>query len=214
MSVPALQVEGLVKRYYRSRLARAAAFTLAADFAVAGAETIGVLGPNGSGKTTLFELITGSNAPSEGRVLVSGRDIHRVRYAERDRLAIHYHQSYQVRAFRKTRMAWMLERAQRERPLVHLFDEPQFSIQDGYIGFMLQFFRRLRDEGNVVLLCVHPNEPFHLEVLAQACERFLFVHQGKVHQFANLDAVMAHSDARAYLGGLASAPGSAATGRG
>ena len=214
MSVPALQVQGLVKRYYRSRLARAAAFTLAADFAVAGAQTIGVLGPNGSGKTTLFELITGSNAPSEGRVLVSGRDIHRVRYAERDRLAIHYHQSYQVRAFRKTRMAWMLERAERERPLVHLFDEPQFSIQDGYIGFMLQFFRRLRDEGNVVLLCVHPNEAFHLEVLAQSCERFLFVHQGKVRQFGNLDAVMAHPDARAYLGGLGNAAGSSANGRG
>jgi ABC-type branched-subunit amino acid transport system ATPase component len=214
MSAPALAVEGLVKRYYRSRLARAATFTLAAEFSVNGGETVGVLGPNGSGKTTLFELITGSNAPSEGRVLVGGRDIHRVRYAERDRLAIHYHQSYQVRAFRKTRMAWMLERAQRERPLVHLFDEPQFSIQDGYIGFMLQFFRRLRDEGNVVVLCVHPNESFHLEVLAQSCERFLFVHQGKVLQFGNLDAVMAHPDARAYLGELANAAGSSATGRG
>ena len=214
MSPPALAVQGLVKRYYRSRLARAATFTLAADFKVEGGQTVGVLGPNGSGKTTLFELITGSNAPSGGRVLVGGRDIHRVRYAERDRLAIHYHQSYQVRAFRKTRMAWMLERAQRQRPLVHLFDEPQFSIQDGYIGFMLQFFRRLRDEGNVVLLCVHPNEPFHLEVLAQSCERFLFVHQGTVLPFGNLDAVMAHPDARAYLGGLASAAGSAANGRG
>ena len=74
---------------------------------------------------------------------------------------------------------------------------------------MLQFFRRLRDEGNVVLLCVHPNEPFHLEVLAQACERFLFVHQGKVVPFGNLDAMMADPDARAYLGGLANAAGSA-----
>ena len=108
----------------------------------------------------------------------------------------------------------MLERAQRERPLVHLFDEPQFSIQDGYIGFMLQFFRRLRDDGNVVLLCVHPNEGFHLEVLAQSCERFLFVQRGKVLQFDNLDAVMADTDARAYLGGLANAAGSPATGRG
>jgi aspartate/methionine/tyrosine aminotransferase len=34
MSPPALAVEGLVKRYYPSRLARAAAFTLAADFSV------------------------------------------------------------------------------------------------------------------------------------------------------------------------------------
>lgn len=213
MSTPALQVEGLVKRYYRSRMSRAAAFTLAADLTVQGPQTIGVLGPNGSGKTTLFELITGSNSPSEGRVLVDGRDIHRVRYSERDRLAIHYHQSYQVRAFRRTRMPWMLERAQRVRPLVHLFDEPQFSIQDGYIGFMLQFFRRLRDEGNVVLLCVHPNESYHLDVLAESCERFLFVHQGHVLEFDNLDAVIADPKARAYLGRLVTTAGSAATGR-
>jgi len=210
MTAPALNVEGLIKRYYRSRMSRAAAFTLAADFTVQGPQTIGVLGPNGSGKTTLFELITGSNSPSGGRVLVDGRDIHRVRYSERDRLAIHYHQSYQVRAFHKKRMPWMLERAHRARPLVHLFDEPQFSIQDGYIGFMLQFFRRLRDEGNVVFLCVHPNERYHLEVLAESCERFLFVHQGHVLEFRNLDAMIADSKARAYLGALATAEASAA----
>ena len=214
MSAPALRVEALVKRYYRSRISRETAFTLAADFTVQQAQTIGVLGPNGSGKTTLFELITGSNLPSEGRVLVDGRDIHRVRYAERDRLAIHYHQSYQVRAFRKNRMAWMLERAGRTRPLVHLFDEPQFSVQDGYIGFMLEFFRRLRDEGNVVFLCVHPNERFHLEVLAESCERFLFVHQGTVIEFESLDAMTTDTKARAYLGGLALAAGSADIGTG
>ena len=57
------------------------------------------MGPNGSGKTTLFELITGSNAPSAGRVVCMGQDIHGVKARERDRLAIHYHQSYQVRRF-------------------------------------------------------------------------------------------------------------------
>jgi len=146
-------------------------------------------------------------------VLVDGRDIHRVRYSERDRLAIHYHQSYQVRAFRKTRPAWLLDRAQRTRPLVHLFDEPQFSVQDGYIGFMLDFFRRLRNDGNVVFLCVHPNERFHLEVLAESCERFLFVHGGSVLDFATLEALTAHPKARAYLGELATGAGSSATPR-
>ena len=204
-STAPLHVEGLVKRYYRSRMRREVAFTLAAEFSVRAPQTIGVLGPNGSGKTTLFELITGSNAPSEGRVLVDGRNIHRVRYSERDRLAIHYHQSYQVRAFRKTRMPWMLERAHRTRPLVHLFDEPQFSIQDGYIGFMLQFFRQLREAGHIVFLCVHPNERFHLEVLAESCERFLFVHQGRVREFASLDGLTADAQARAYLGSLVTA---------
>jgi ABC-type branched-subunit amino acid transport system ATPase component len=202
MSFPALAVEGLVKRYYRSRFAREASFTLRAQFRVDVPQTLGVLGPNGSGKTTLFELITGSNAPSGGRVLVEGRDIHRVRPRERDRLAIHYHQSYQVRAFRRTRPSWMLERAGRTRPLVHLFDEPQFSIQDGYIGFMLDFFRRLRDAGNVVFICVHPNEPFHLEVLRESCGRFLFVHQGEVLEFADYGALTADERVRGYLGAL------------
>ena len=198
----ALAVEGLVKRYYRSPLRREVTFTLSADFRVEGAQIIGVLGPNGSGKTTLFELITGSNLPSGGRVLVDGRDIHDVRYRERDRLAIHYHQSYQVRAFRKTRPAFLMQHAGRARPLVHLFDEPQFSIQDGYIGFMLDFFRRLRAEGNVVFLCVHPNEPFHLDILREACERFLFVNRGTVTPFADFEALAAHEAARAYLGRL------------
>jgi ABC-type multidrug transport system ATPase subunit len=202
VDAPALAVERLVKRYRRSSLRREVTFTLSADFRVDRAQVVGVLGPNGSGKTTLFELITGSNLPSEGRVLVEGRDIHAVRYGERDRLAIHYHQSYQVRAFRKTRPAWLMQHAGRARPLVHLFDEPQFSIQDGYIGFMLDFFRRLRDEGNVVFLCVHPNEPFHLEILREACARYLFVHRGTVTELADFDALTAHEPARGYLGRL------------
>ncbi|MEZ5904225.1 MAG: hypothetical protein R3C69_03665 [Geminicoccaceae bacterium] len=51
---------------------------------------------------------------------------------------------------------------------MHLFDEPQFNTQDGYIGFMLAFFRRLRAEGRLVFLCVHPNERFHLEILQES----------------------------------------------
>jgi len=202
MSAPAIVVDGLVKRYYRGTFQRQVSFTLSAAFQAERGQIVGVLGPNGSGKTTLFELITGSNAPSEGRVVVDGRDIHAVRYGERDRLAIHYHQSYQVRAFRKTRPAFLMERAGRTRPLVHLFDEPQFSIQDGYVGFMLDFFRRLRDEGNVVFLCVHPNEPFHLEILREVCGRFLFVNRGTVAELADFDALVAHESARTYLGTL------------
>ena len=39
------------------------------------------------------------------------------------------------------------------------FNEPQFNTQDGYIGFMLDFFRQLRGQGKLVFLCLHPNEP-------------------------------------------------------
>ena len=203
MAAPLLRVDSLVKRYHAPGWPRRETFRLDADFTVDTPSTIGLLGPNGSGKTTLFELVTGSNVPSAGRVLVEGRDIHRIRYRERDRLAIHYHQSYQVRAFRKTVPSFLLERAGRDRPRVHLFDEPQFAIQDGYIGFMLAFFARLRREGNVVFLCVHPNEPFHLEVLREACERFIFVQKGRLTEFGNFDALAADPSVRAYLGRLA-----------
>ena len=138
-------------------------------------EIVGVMGPNGAGKTTLFEMIAGSNVPSAGRVVVAGQDMQRVRYRQRDRLAIHYHQSYQVRRFSKTRPSFLLEPRGSAYPLVHLFDEPQFNTQDGYIGFMLDFFRKLRGEGRLVFLCLHPNEPFQLEILREICERFLFV---------------------------------------
>lgn len=198
-----VRVEGLRKQYFAPGWPRRATFTLEADLSVSEPQTIGVIGPNGSGKTTLFELLTGSNTPSAGRVLIDGRDVHRIRYRERDRLAIHYHQSYQVRAYRRRLPAFLLEHAGRERPLVHLFDEPQFSIQDGYIGFMLAFFARLREQGHVVFLCVHPNEPFHLEILREACERFLFVRSGRLTEFADFDKLTRDAAVREYLGALA-----------
>ena len=161
-----------------------------------------MIGPNGAGKTTLFEMIAGSNAPSSGRVKVAGQDIQRVRYHQRDRLAIHYHQSYQVRKFRKTRPAFLLDRAASTYPLVHLFDEPQFNTQDGYIGFMLDFFRRLRGEGRLVFVCLHPTAAFQLDILQEICERFLFVSGGQVAEYATFPAIAAQPDVRTYLGVL------------
>jgi ABC-type multidrug transport system ATPase subunit len=200
---PILQVTGLEKVYKRGGLlSRAASFRLSADFTVNAPGIVGMMGPNGSGKTTLFELITGSNTPSAGKVLVAGRNIHKVRTDERDRLAIHYHQSYQVRHFRTLTPNALLQRAGRDYPLVHLFDEPQFNAQDGYIGFMLDFFRRLRDEGRLVFLCVHPNERLHLEILQEACDRFIFVHQGSVTPLPDYRTLLNHEPVRAYLGEL------------
>jgi ABC-type multidrug transport system ATPase subunit len=202
MDVPMLQVDRLTKQYTRG-LGKQVTFSLEANFSVAEPSIVGVMGPNGSGKTTLFELITGSNLPTSGSVRVAGRDIHSVRTDQRDRLAIHYHQSYQVRRFRRNRPDFMLQPAGSDYPLVHLFDEPQFNTQDGYIGFMLDFFRKLRSEGRLVFLCVHPNEPFHLDILREVCERFIFVQQGAVTEAPTAAELLARSDVRAYLGALA-----------
>jgi ABC-type branched-subunit amino acid transport system ATPase component len=203
MGEPLLKVERLTKQYTRGLLSKQVTFSLAADLVVEGPSVVGVMGPNGSGKTTLFELITGSNLPTSGKVMVAGKDIHNVRTRERDRLAIHYHQSYQVRHFQRNKPDIMLERAGSDYPLVHLFDEPQFNTQDGYIGFMLDFFRRLRSQGRLVFLCVHPNEPFHLEILRETCERFVFVQKGAVSESASYADLVARPDVRNYLGALA-----------
>ncbi len=86
--------------------------------------------------------------------------------------------------------------------MVHLFDEPQFNVQDGYIGFMLDFFRQLRRAGRLVFLCVHPNERFHLEILEEICERFIFVDRGSVQEFEDYRMVLKHQPVRDYLGKL------------
>ena len=202
-ATPILAVEKLRKTYTRGRLRPQITFTLEADFTVIEPAAIGVMGPNGSGKTTLFELITGSNLPTQGTVRCLGKDVHRVKASERDRLAIHYHQSYQVRHFRWRRPDFLLQPAGSDYPVVHLFDEPQFNTQDGYIGFMLDFFRKLRSEGRVVFLCLHPSEPFHLEILREVCERYFFIHQGRLTQMPDLPALLADPRAREYLGRLA-----------
>lgn len=197
-----LAVDGLRKEYRRSWRARSPSFVLDAQLRFDAPAIVGVLGPNGSGKTTLFELITGSNLPTAGTVRVAGQDIHRVRKADRGRLARHYHQSYQVRRFRAGVPDWFLQRSTRAEPLVHLFDEPQFNTQDGYIGFMLTFFRRLRAQDRLVFVCLHPNEPWQLELLREVSERYLFVHRGRVAEAERFDTLLALPGARDYLGQL------------
>ncbi len=45
------------------------------DLSISLDEILGIVGPNGSGKTTLFNVVTGTIAPTAGRVHWQGRDI-------------------------------------------------------------------------------------------------------------------------------------------
>jgi putative spermidine/putrescine transport system ATP-binding protein len=65
----ALALEHLTKRY--------GAFTAVADasLTVEQGQFLTLLGPSGSGKTTILMMIAGFVAPSEGRILLDGRDI-------------------------------------------------------------------------------------------------------------------------------------------
>lgn len=200
-----LRVASLRKEYRRSRWTPAPSFVLQAELAFDEPAIVGVLGPNGSGKTTLFELITGSNAPTAGSVQVDGQDIHHVRRSERGQLARHYHQSYQIRRFRSWKPEAWLSRAVRDEALVHLFDEPQLNTQDGYIGFMLRFFENLRRRDRLLFVCLHPQEPWQLELLREIAESFVFVERGQVTRHATFDDLLHIPAAREYLGRLVGA---------
>ncbi len=104
-----LEINKLCKVYTKGRFDRKPTFSLSANLTIPDPAIIGVMGPNGSGKTTLFELITGSNIPTSGEVRILHKNVHKVRTDQRDRLAIHYHQSYQVRQFKSYRPNLLME---------------------------------------------------------------------------------------------------------
>ncbi len=69
------------------------------SFEVKEGELLGLIGPNGAGKTTMMRVITGVVTQNEGAVMLSGRDIARLKVHARIRLGLgHSHQL--VRPFR------------------------------------------------------------------------------------------------------------------
>jgi len=58
------------------------------DFKLAAGARQALIGPNGAGKTTFINLLTGVLRPTQGRVLLAGRDITGAAQAERVKLGI------------------------------------------------------------------------------------------------------------------------------
>ena len=64
-----LEVAGLTKRYGGLTAVRAV------DAAFPAGAISAIIGPNGAGKTTFFNLISGAQAPSAGRIRLAGQDV-------------------------------------------------------------------------------------------------------------------------------------------
>jgi len=58
------------------------------SFQVAPGELVGVIGPNGAGKSTLFDVITGFQPPSAGRIALDGHDVTGLRPDQISRLGV------------------------------------------------------------------------------------------------------------------------------
>jgi branched-chain amino acid transport system ATP-binding protein len=58
------------------------------SLAVAPAQVTGLIGPNGAGKTTTFNVITGLQEPTHGRVFIGGQDVSKLAPHKRARLGL------------------------------------------------------------------------------------------------------------------------------
>jgi ABC-2 type transport system ATP-binding protein len=81
-AVPAVEVQGLVKRYGER------AVVDAISFAIGRGEIVALLGPNGAGKTTTVEILEGYRAADGGTVRVLGADPARGGVAHRARVGL------------------------------------------------------------------------------------------------------------------------------
>lgn len=84
MSESILRVERLTKTYRSG--SRDLTVLKDVTFDLKSGETCAVLGPSGSGKTTLLGLCAGLDIPSDGRVLLRGRDLNKSTESERTAL--------------------------------------------------------------------------------------------------------------------------------
>jgi ABC-2 type transport system ATP-binding protein len=65
---------------------------------------------------------------------------------------------------------------------------------------MLDFFRRLRAEGRLVVICLHPTEAYHLDILRELCESYVLVHGGRATAAPDFETLLGDPQAQAYLG--------------
>jgi hypothetical protein len=135
-------------------------------------------------------------------VLCGGQDIHHVKRDERPRL-VRYNRQTQYLRHRRPRFppSFLLEPARGSGPRVHLFDEPNGA--DWMTPMFFDTAIRLRREGHVVLLAMHPRNVREIGLLRGICDRFIFAQQGEYLHFDTFDGLAQHPLGQAYFRPLA-----------
>src|SRR5271154_6123955 len=114
-AVPAVAVEGLVKRYGELEAVKGI------DFAVAPGETFGFLGPNGAGKSTTISMLCTLVTPSGGSARVAGHDVVRERDEVRRNIGL---------VFQDTTLDGYLTAEQNLRLHAELYGMPRSAVGD------------------------------------------------------------------------------------
>ena len=111
---PAIEVEGLAKRYGDFEAVRGI------DFTVGAGETFGFLGPNGAGKSTTIKMLCTLVSPTGGTARVAGHDIIAERGQVRRNIGL---------VFQDTTLDTYLSAAQNLRFHADLYDMPKASVE-------------------------------------------------------------------------------------
>jgi branched-chain amino acid transport system ATP-binding protein len=138
---------------------------------VAPGEVHGLIGPNGAGKTTLFNVITGLQRPTNGRVLLRGQDVTGYRPHARARLGLgrtfqrlelfgtlsardNVQMAAEVQQHKLTSGRTPAEEAEYQLArvgILHVADEPSDSLPTG-LARLVEMARALATSPSVLLL--------------------------------------------------------------
>jgi ABC-type multidrug transport system ATPase subunit len=194
---PLLVANNLRKSFKEGIFTKRIMFRLEADFQFSRPAIVGVIGPNGAGKSTLFGLLAGKIAPTSGRVICSGENIQRIKYKERKYVVSHRYANYESRKIEKSLPNFLLKSTKVPDPKIYLYDE--VDMDDGYIGLVINYFRKLRKNGRLVIFSVHPSNFFHLEIFQRICDHYIFVNNGSLTHLSDYASLTKHGEMQNYI---------------
>ncbi|MGZ3237041.1 MAG: ATP-binding cassette domain-containing protein [Burkholderiaceae bacterium] len=200
-ATPILRIDGLNKVIRRGWFGRKKVFALHADFQIDAPSVVCIIGPNGAGKSSLFDLIAGHDSPTAGRIFCDGQNIHKVKHGERAHM-VRYHRQSQYNRHKRRRFPpdFLMESASRDKPAIHLFDEPN---GDEWITRLFFYTaQNLRNKGNVVLFAMHPGRLKDIAMMRGICDRFIYVENGRYMQFGSFEELIAYPPAHQYFSPL------------